>query len=53
MGVYVGIMEKKMETTNQGLEFRVSSPPSVDRDIMGLHWGNGREDGNYYSGFRV
>ena len=38
----------------QGLRFRASSPPQVDR-ILGLYWGynNGQENGNYYLGFRV
>ena len=39
---YIGIMEKKMETTIMGLY----------RDyigyILGLYWDNGKENGNYY-----
>ena len=50
----MGIMEKKMEATMQGLGFRVLG-------IKGLLWyngdtlygDNGKENGNYYLGFRV
>ena len=35
MGLYLGIMEKRMETTT-----------------MGLYRDNGKENGNYYNGFR-
>ena len=45
---YIRIMEKKMETTIQGLGCRVDL-----RVILGLYWDNGEENGNYYSGFRV
>ena len=42
---YIGIMEKKMETTIMGyigiLGYR-----------LGLYWDNGKENGNYYLGFR-
>ena len=42
---YIGIMEKKMENTIQGLGFR---------DILGLYWNNGKENGNYDNGlYRV
>ena len=42
---YIGIMEKKMETTRIGFIGY----------IMGLYWDNGKENGNYYSilGFGV
>ena len=39
---FTGIMEKKMETTMWGLEY-----------ILGLYRDNGKENGNYYLGFRV
>ena len=38
---YIGVMEKKMETT-------VAYWCNV-RVILGLHWGNGKENGNYCS----
>ena len=34
-----------METTTMGLGFRVQG--------LGLYWDNGKENGNYYNGFRV
>ena len=34
--LYMGIMEKTMETTGVN---------------MGLYWGNGKENGNYYIGY--
>ena len=37
-------MEKKMEATTMDLGFRV---------ILGLYWDNGKENGNYYLGFRL
>ena len=37
---FMGIMEKKMETTTMGLGFRV---------ILGIYWDNGKENGSYYS----
>ena len=38
LGLYIGVMEKKMETTIN--RFRV---------ILGLYWDDGKENGNYYS----
>ena len=38
---YIGIMEKKMETT---IVFR-----GYIGVILGLYWDNGKENGNYYS----
>ena len=35
MGSYIGIMEKKMETTG------------LSRVIWGLYWDNGKENGTY------
>ena len=40
---YIGIMEKKMETTIMG----------YIGYILGLYWDNGKENGSYYLGFRV
>ena len=44
---YIGIMEKKMETTIWGLRFRVHIGP-----FKGVIWvlrrDNGKENGNYY-----
>ena len=42
---YIGIMEKKMETT---IVFR-----GYIGIILGLYRDNGKEHGNYYVGFRV
>ena len=39
-------MEKKMETTIMGYI-------GVLGYILGLYWDNGKENGNYYLGFRV
>ena len=39
LGLYIGIMEKKMETTGiKGVGI-----------ILGLYWDNGKENGNYYN----
>ena len=39
-------MEKKMETTVLS-----GSLGGYLRDILGLYWDNGKENGNYYLGF--
>ena len=44
---YIGIMEKKMETTING------SYRGHIEYIWGLYWDNGKENGSYYLGFRV
>ena len=47
-GGYIGIMEKKMGTTGIIVVFI-----RVIGYILGLYWDNGKENGNYYLGFRV
>ena len=44
---YIGIMEKKMETTIMGYIGIIMGY------ILGLYRDNGKENGNYYVGFRV
>ena len=57
-GGYIGIMEKKTETTVEGLGFRDSGKESGNyysiyiyiRVIQGVYWDNGKENGSYYNG---
>ena len=54
---YIGIMEKRMETTGilgsiEGFFIGVAIGGNI-RVILGLYWDNGKENGNYCSGFRV
>ena len=46
---YIGIMEKKMETTVEALGFS----DLLRALILGLHRDNGKETGSYCLGFRV
>ena len=54
MELYIGIMEKKMETTvvfflhNAALTTRAHIGVVV-YSILGIYWDNGKENGNYYS----
>ena len=41
---YIGLLENKMETTIMENQME---------KILGLYWDSRRENGNYYSGFRV
>ena len=51
---YIGIMEKKMETTILGLGFSDNGKENGNYySILGLYRDNGKENGNYYIGFRV
>ena len=51
IGVYIGIMEKKMETTTMGYIGSIGYILGLYRG--GLYKDNGKENGNYYLGFRV
>ena len=43
---YIGIMEKKMETTIMG-------DIGIIRYMLGIYWDNGEENGNYYNAFDI
>ena len=56
IGVYIGIMEKKMETTLVyrvgvilGLYWDNGKENGNDYSILGFYWDNGKENGSYYS----
>ena len=46
----LGIMEKKMETTKDYGDY-IGITEGIY--ILGLHWDNGKENGNDYLGFRI
>ena len=43
---YIGIMEKKMETTIMG-------DIGIIRYMLGRYWDNGEENGNYYNIYNI
>ena len=47
---YIGIMEKKMETTKTGGVCVCLSIYIYIWIILGLYWDNGKENGNYQNG---
>ena len=49
MGGYLGIMQKKMETTTMGyIGFRVWGLYRAYKGIWEYYWDNGKENGNFY-----
>ena len=57
IGVYIGIIEKtwKLLYDRGRMEKKMETFGLIGlyRDILGLYWANGRENGNYYLGFRA